>query len=304
MNLVWRRPHDISLGKPNNYHSNFYMRKASTKPLQAVGVAAANRIVVQLTKHGMLLEATRFASAFDVPLTSLLMHTPSRNDLVRHLYGKDGARQLPVLFAAVFGTTSSKILYLVSRDASSQKKSSALWVQRVLENCQRNSHSRQMDFSIDAGDIARLWIKQNGLCCWFQVPMETIGGVHAPRSISVDRIDNSLGYVNSNIVLACRAANMGRGRIPPETFARFCAVMRRSWALQHNMQETERTLNRNEPVNNSDRLRYANELLRRQLKSMRKRLDDFEYAQESLESPEVRERYDEYVKQQETELAK
>lgn len=71
----------------------------------------------------------------------------------------------------------------------------------------------ERDLSISIEDIKDLWEKQNGKCYWLGIDMslEDLEIKDSPFAVSVERLDNNLGYINGNIVLASRFANRGRG---------------------------------------------------------------------------------------------
>lgn len=68
---------------------------------------------------------------------------------------------------------------------------------------------------------------QKGRCYWFNVPF-TYEVRSGPTLVTVDRIDNNVGYVADNIVLACDAANRGRREYDDSQFAAFVALLRES----------------------------------------------------------------------------
>ena len=71
------------------------------------------------------------------------------------------------------------------------------------------------EVSITASDLKRLFEEQEGRCFWFQTPLNPydvfISG--HPFSPSVDRLETNEGYILSNVVIASRFANLGRGRL-------------------------------------------------------------------------------------------
>lgn len=79
----------------------------------------------------------------------------------------------------------------------------------------------ERDLSISIDDIKDLWHKQNGKCYWLGIDMslEDLEIKNSPFAVSVERLDNNLGYVHGNIVLASRFANRGRGAYNGEDFS-------------------------------------------------------------------------------------
>lgn len=68
-----------------------------------------------------------------------------------------------------------------------------------------NSTKQQSEYSITLEDICNLIIKQKGKCYYSNIPM-----VYKPNSdwlCSIERLDNSKGYILENIVLICNEFN-------------------------------------------------------------------------------------------------
>lgn len=56
--------------------------------------------------------------------------------------------------------------------------------------------------------LLELWDKQEGLCALTGVPMTHVCGQGKVKTnVSIDRIDSSLGYTNSNVQLTCVVVN-------------------------------------------------------------------------------------------------
>lgn len=72
-------------------------------------------------------------------------------------------------------------------------------------------------------DLKEQFIKQDGRCYWYGVELDphTVFTTGDPSTLSVDRLDNSRGYEPDNIVITCRAANLGRGNTDVSTFIKF-----------------------------------------------------------------------------------
>lgn len=67
---------------------------------------------------------------------------------------------------------------------------------------------KQRDIKIDANYLVQLYHKQQGLCAITNLSMVHKYG--SPNSISIDRIDSSIGYVDGNIQLVCQFINLGK----------------------------------------------------------------------------------------------
>ena len=77
------------------------------------------------------------------------------------------------------------------------------------------------DCDIDGDFVMGLWQIQGGKCYWFGVPLLLGAGNYHPQKPSLDRLDGAKPYSRDNVVLACRAANMGRNDSDAETFHEF-----------------------------------------------------------------------------------
>lgn len=86
-----------------------------------------------------------------------------------------------------------------------------------LFSLRKNMRLKHMKMGIDKDLVVSirylksLWEKQNGICFWSGLKMdETLGGRQNPLSVSPDRLNTKLGYVEGNIVLCCHWTNLGR----------------------------------------------------------------------------------------------
>ena len=71
------------------------------------------------------------------------------------------------------------------------------------------SNIKVRDKSINLKYLETLKINQNGLCHWLKIPID-FSMNDKLRKPSLDRLDNSLGYVPGNVVLTTLFANLGR----------------------------------------------------------------------------------------------
>ena len=79
-----------------------------------------------------------------------------------------------------------------------------------LSDTKKRARNHNFDCNIDLHYIAELWINQKGLCNESALPMSFDAGSQEnknPFSCSIDRIDNSKGYVKSNVRLVTHWAN-------------------------------------------------------------------------------------------------
>jgi hypothetical protein len=81
-----------------------------------------------------------------------------------------------------------------------------LWQKTLINDCKH----RNMEINIDVDYINFLFDKQNGKCFWFGVELKPSTIKKHPQQPSLDRLDNTLGYIKGNVVLSCYSANIGR----------------------------------------------------------------------------------------------
>jgi hypothetical protein len=77
----------------------------------------------------------------------------------------------------------------------------------------KSATKRNIGFYITEETIVKLWKKQKGKCALSGIEMTLTHGTSAamnPTKISVDRIDNSQGYVDDNVQLILWQANAAK----------------------------------------------------------------------------------------------
>lgn len=77
-----------------------------------------------------------------------------------------------------------------------------------------------LDVTIDEFYLIDQFSKQNGKCYWTGFPINPHGVYekHNPFSPSLERLNEELGYVPGNVVIALRLFNLGRQRCPEYKF--------------------------------------------------------------------------------------
>ena len=77
-----------------------------------------------------------------------------------------------------------------------------------------------LDVTIDEQYLIHQFIRQKGMCYWTDFPINPQGVFVSPNPLapSLERLDESLGYVPGNVVIALRLFNLGRQRCPESTF--------------------------------------------------------------------------------------
>jgi len=90
---------------------------------------------------------------------------------------------------------------------------------------------RHKTFDIDLKYLKDLWESQNGICPftgWNLVLPDNIGGWKTYRNgrrASLDRIDNSKGYVSGNLRFISFMANIARSNMTDEELVEFCKAV-------------------------------------------------------------------------------
>jgi hypothetical protein len=93
-----------------------------------------------------------------------------------------------------------------------------------LRSRHKDRHEGVSDLTIE--HLLSLWETQCGKCYWTGI--ELTYGPDIPRAhlakLSFDRLDNTIGYMQGNVVLASNFANRGRGNASAEEFKTFLTV--------------------------------------------------------------------------------
>jgi hypothetical protein len=82
--------------------------------------------------------------------------------------------------------------------------------------------------SITERDLVDMYIKQNGKCYWSGLSLDSKFNAikHHPFAISPERLDNSLPYDTSNVVLCRRMFNLGRMAFPEQDFEQAMNILK------------------------------------------------------------------------------
>jgi hypothetical protein len=86
-----------------------------------------------------------------------------------------------------------------------------------------------LDVTIDEMYLIKQFIKQNGKCYWTEFPINPYGVYEKnnPLAPSLERLDESKGYIAENVVLALRLFNLGRQRCPEKKFRQQIVQLKR-----------------------------------------------------------------------------
>jgi len=94
---------------------------------------------------------------------------------------------------------------------------------RIREIVSSARKRRPFDFSIDCQHVKSLWENQNGLCVYTKLPLTLEANQF--NTISIDRINSSIGYTKDNTQLVCRAVNEMKMHREESLFIHLCHVV-------------------------------------------------------------------------------
>lgn len=109
--------------------------------------------------------------------------------------------------------------------AKKRSSKSPLGRLRVAFNTAKGAARRKnLPCTLTVEDLVGMWDAQNGKCFYSNVAMSYAGNM-LPESVSIDRIDSSKGYIQSNVVLCCTYINKMKNNQPLEEFFRWCRLV-------------------------------------------------------------------------------
>lgn len=94
---------------------------------------------------------------------------------------------------------------------SSKESCYQKWLQVLLSNCRlrhKKNNSNHITCEITLEDLLEKYEEQKGLCAISKVKLDHTQG--SLNSISIDRIENTLGYTKENVHLVAKWINIGR----------------------------------------------------------------------------------------------
>jgi transposase len=83
---------------------------------------------------------------------------------------------------------------------------------------------------IDADYMRKVWYLQGGKCYWTGLELHFYGVERHPLKASLERLDNSVGYLKGNVVWASNFANRARGDLDANEFMEVLATVTESIA--------------------------------------------------------------------------
>ena len=98
---------------------------------------------------------------------------------------------------------------------------------RLHTNSRQRAISKGWDYDLDSKFLIDLWYKQDGKCAITKQTMLITSDESRTRShvVSLDRIDNSKGYVRDNVWLTTAKVNYMRGVMDMDDFIGMCKLV-------------------------------------------------------------------------------
>jgi hypothetical protein len=84
---------------------------------------------------------------------------------------------------------------------------------------------KRAEVTINQHYLLELYDQQQGLCALSGIKLTWATGKMSPTSLSVDRIDNSKGYIPGNVRLVCVAINAFRGTMNDEEMLKMARAL-------------------------------------------------------------------------------
>ena len=89
-----------------------------------------------------------------------------------------------------------------------------------LRHAKESSIRRNQVFQLEIPDIVDCWNKQLQTCAYSGRKMTLENG--KPNTVSIERIDSSIGYTKENTILICHAVNRMKSNFKLSEFVGFC----------------------------------------------------------------------------------
>jgi hypothetical protein len=94
-----------------------------------------------------------------------------------------------------------------------------------LRNAKNSAKKRSQEFSLSVQDVIDFWNKQQGVCAYSGRDMTLLSS--QLNTVSIERIDSSIGYTKENTILVCQAINRMKSDFGFEDFYDLCSDVSR-----------------------------------------------------------------------------
>lgn len=117
-----------------------------------------------------------------------------------------------------------KKVYTYSREVNHRHRRNST-IPNKRSCAKRHAHAFNIEFNITTEYLRKLWDDQKGLCRYSGLPLQNIGdGYFSP---SIDRIDNSKGYVEGNVQWILWRVNDMKKNMHEKDFLELCMLISR-----------------------------------------------------------------------------
>lgn len=89
-----------------------------------------------------------------------------------------------------------------------------------LQNAKKSAAKRNQEFALTIEDVVSFWKQQNEICAYSGRQMTLKAG--KLNTVSIERIDSSIGYTPANTVLVCQAINRMKSDFCYNDFFELC----------------------------------------------------------------------------------
>lgn len=144
--------------------------------------------------------------------------TKTLNDFYKNGCFSDGLPKYRATCKSCVLLASSKTHKQTYKDKIIKKHSS---YKNYISTLLNHSSKRKKDFNMDIQYLIDVYESQNGMCNISGVKMTYDYGKKA-TNISIDRINNNIGYIKGNIQLTCYIANIMKNTFSITDFMDFC----------------------------------------------------------------------------------
>jgi hypothetical protein len=127
------------------------------------------------------------------------------------------SQELPLKY---FNVGSSRCVTCVSTQAKQTRQANP--AKTAWERARTRAKKHEIEFTITPEDVQNVW---TDTCPIYQIPLRTNEGKADADSHSIDRIDNTKGYVPGNIAIVSMRFNTEKRNLTPELLKRMLAYM-------------------------------------------------------------------------------
>jgi hypothetical protein len=89
-----------------------------------------------------------------------------------------------------------------------------------LQNARKSAAKRNQEFLLSVEDIVNFWKQQDEICAYSGRKMTLDAG--KLETVSIERIDSSIGYTKDNTILVCQAINRMKSDFKYDDFYELC----------------------------------------------------------------------------------